>query len=69
MDRALAASPFLHGDRITVADIALFAYTHRGDECGIDLADFPAVVRWIEQVQALPGFIPMKPPTELKLIG
>jgi len=69
MEGALAARPFLHGDRITVADIALFAYTHRGDECGIDLGEFPAVLRWIARVQARPGFVPMQPPTELKLIG
>jgi len=68
MERALEASPFLHGPRITIADLALFAYTHRGDECGIDLGQFPAVQRWIERIIALPGFVPMQPPAELKLV-
>jgi glutathione S-transferase len=69
MDQTLAKTPFMHGERVTVADIALFAYTHRGAECGLDLSEFPAVVRWIERVQALPRFMAMVPPTELKLIS
>ncbi len=68
MDQTLNATPFLHGETPTVADIALFAYTHRGEECGIDLGDFPAVQRWIERVQCLPRFTPMRPPAELKLV-
>ena len=68
MDRVLVESPFMHGDRVTLADIALFAYTHRGQECGLDLRQFPAVERWIERFQALPRFIAMQPPSELKLI-
>jgi glutathione S-transferase len=68
MDQALAKTPFLVGDRVSVADLALFAYTHRGEECGLDLAEFPAVGRWIERIQALPGFVAMQPPSELKLV-
>jgi glutathione S-transferase len=68
MDQVLARSPFMHGDHLTVADIALFAYTHRGEECGLDLRQFPAVERWIERVCALPRFIAMQPPTELRLV-
>jgi len=68
MEQALVTSPFLHGDQVTLADIALFAYTHRGDECGIDLAPFPAVRGWIERIQAQPRFVPMRPPSELTLI-
>jgi len=69
MNQMLATSRFIHGDGITVADIALFAYTHRGDECGLDLSQFPAVTRWIERIQALPRFVAMQPPSELKLIS
>jgi glutathione S-transferase len=68
MDQALEQSPFLYGAEPTLADIALFAYTHRGHECGIELGVFPAVQRWIERIQALPRFIPMLPPEELKLV-
>ncbi len=68
MDQVLAQGPFIHGERITIADIALFAYTHRGEECGIDLSEFPAVRRWIERIQELPRFVEMSPPEQLKLI-
>ncbi|MGJ3260203.1 MAG: glutathione S-transferase family protein [Rhodospirillales bacterium] len=43
----------------TIADIALFAYTHVADEGGFGLADYPAVGQWLARVKALPGFVPM----------
>jgi glutathione S-transferase len=43
----------------TIADIALFAYTHVSHEGGFTLDDFSNVRRWIERVKAQPGFIPM----------
>lgn len=69
MNQTLATTPFMPGDRVTVADIALFAYTHRGDECGLDLSKFPAVASWIERIQALPRFVAMQPPSELTLVN
>jgi glutathione S-transferase len=68
MNDVLSSHDYLHGDRVSIADIALFAYTHRGDECGIDLKPFPAVERWIDRIEALPNFVPMQPPSELKLV-
>lgn len=68
MEKALAASPFVHGPSPTIADIALFAYTHRGEECGLDLSEFPSVRSWIERIQNLPNFVAMSPPSELTLI-
>lgn len=68
MEQALTSALFMHGDEVTVADISLFAYTHRGEECGLDLREFPAVREWIARIQALPGFLAMQPPSELKLI-
>lgn len=56
------------GERPTVADISLFAYTHRADEGGFDLAEYPKLSPWIERIRALPGFIAMEPPTELTLV-
>ena len=44
---------------VSLADIALFAYTHVADEGGFGLGDYPAVERWIERVSQLPDFIPM----------
>ena len=46
-------------DGYTIADIALFAYTHVSHEGGFPLDDFPKIRSWIERVKALPGFIPM----------
>jgi glutathione S-transferase len=43
----------------TIADVALFAYTHVADEGGFGLVDYPAVGKWLARVKALPGFVPM----------
>ena len=45
----------------TIADIALFAYTHVSHEGGFPLDDFPAVRAWMERVRSRPGFVPMGP--------
>ena len=55
MERRLADHPWLAGDAPTVADLALFAYTHRADEGEFDLARWPGVLRWVERMAALPG--------------
>ncbi|MFN3990234.1 MAG: hypothetical protein ACK4IS_08245 [Erythrobacter sp.] len=44
---------------MSLADIALFAYTHPADEGGFRLADYPAPLAWCGRVCALPGFVPM----------
>jgi glutathione S-transferase len=59
MERQLGSTPFLMGDRYTIADIALYAYTHVAEEAGFDLARHPAVSRWLERVAAQPGHIPI----------
>ncbi len=59
MEVRLAERPFLAADRFTVADIALYAYTHVADEGGFDLAPYPAIRDWIERIEAQPGFTPM----------
>ena len=43
----------------SIADIALFAYTHVSHEGGFPLDDFPKLCGWIERVKRQPGFIPM----------
>jgi glutathione S-transferase len=58
MEQQLARTPFLCG-RYSLADIALFAYTHRAHEATIDLQPYPAVRAWLERVQATPRFVPM----------
>jgi len=57
LERELAAGPFITGDHYTIADIALFAYTHRADEAGLPLREFAHVGAWIERVRAQPGFL------------
>jgi len=60
MDEHLAGRDWLVGDAITLADIALFAYTHVAAEGGaFHLDDFPHVRRWIDRVGTVPGFVPM----------
>ncbi|WP_086737579.1 glutathione S-transferase family protein [Erythrobacter colymbi] len=60
MDDHLAHRAFFCGDAVTLADIALFAYTHVADEGGFTLGDYPHVTAWIARVHALPGFVPMQ---------
>ena len=48
---------FLVADRYTIADIALYAYTHAAPEGGFDLAGYPAINAWLERVAAQPGHI------------
>jgi glutathione S-transferase len=48
---------FLVGEQYTIADIALFAYTHCADQGGFDLYGFPAVRSWIERLEEMPGYL------------
>jgi len=59
MEKALANSPFLVGETPTVADVALYAYTHVAHEGGFDLASYPAVTAWLQRFAARPEFVPM----------
>ena len=58
MEDHLGKNDFFVGN-YTIADIALFAYTHVSDEGGFPLDDFPKIRDWIERVKAQPAFIPM----------
>jgi glutathione S-transferase len=58
MEGHLANNDFFVGD-YSIADIALFAYTHVSHEGGFPLEDFPKIRSWIERVKAQPGFIAM----------
>jgi glutathione S-transferase len=59
MEQQLARTSFLAGDRFTLADISLFAYTHVAGEGGFELARYPAIRRWLERVAARPRHVPM----------
>lgn len=55
LEMALEGSPFLVGQDLTLADIALVAYTRVAHEGGFDLADYPSVQRWIVDVERALG--------------
>jgi glutathione S-transferase len=57
MERHLRERPYFVGERLTIADIALYAYTHVADEAGFDLGALPAVRAWLGRVAAEPGLI------------
>jgi len=59
MERHLSDHAFHVGDRFTIADIALYAYTHVAGEGGFDLAGYPAIRAWLDRVAAQPGHVPM----------
>ena len=62
MDRHLARRKWLVADRLTVADICLFAYTHVADEADFDLEAYPAIVGWMERIMTMPGYVGMDQP-------
>jgi glutathione S-transferase len=57
MERHLTDRTFLVGERYSIADIALYAYTHVAPEAGFELAPYPAIGAWLERVAAEPGHI------------
>lgn len=57
LERHLQGRTFLVGERPTVADVALYAYTHLAPDVGVDLGDFPAITAWLARVKARPGHI------------
>ncbi|MDX1513868.1 MAG: glutathione S-transferase family protein [Gammaproteobacteria bacterium] len=59
MEKHLADHPYFAGDDYSIADIALYAYTHVAGEGGFDLANHPAVNAWLERVRGQPGHIPI----------
>jgi glutathione S-transferase len=57
MERHLDGRRFLVDERYSIADIALYAYTHVADEAGFDLAEFPAIEAWLDRVREQPGHV------------
>ncbi len=55
MESHLKSREFLVGGRYSIADIALFAYTHVAEEGGFELSAYPAVSAWIARIQRQPG--------------
>lgn len=59
MEKQLERTSYLVGEQYSIADIALYAYTHVADEGGFSLEDFPAVRAWIERVASHPRHVTM----------
>jgi glutathione S-transferase len=59
MERHLAERAYFAGGRYSIADIALYAYTHVAPEGGFDLSRFPAVQAWLGRVRSQPRHVPI----------
>lgn len=59
MEAELGQTPFLVGERATLADVAHYAYVARAPEGLVSLQPYPAIRAWLARVEALPGFVPM----------
>jgi glutathione S-transferase len=59
MERQLDERSFFVGDRYSLADISLYAYTHVAHEGGFELERYPAIRAWLERVAAQPGHVPI----------
>jgi glutathione S-transferase len=59
MERHLDGRQFFVGDRLSLADIALYAYTHVASEGGFELDSYPAIGAWLDRVAAKPGHVPI----------
>ena len=60
MERHLRGEPFFAGRQYSIADIALFAYTHCAADGGFDLGRYPGVRAWVDRVQGQPCFVPQR---------
>ena len=59
MEGQLKSREWFVGERYSIADIALYAYTHVAGEGGFDLAGYPAIRAWLERVKSQPRYIPI----------
>ena len=60
MDQHLSGRKFFVADSYSIADIALYAYTHAAPDAGLDLTPYSAVRAWLQRVESTPGFVPMQ---------
>jgi glutathione S-transferase len=59
MERHLSVRDWFVAERCTIADIALYAYTHVAPEGGFALEPYPAIRTWIGRVAGRPGHVPI----------
>jgi glutathione S-transferase len=56
LERRLDGRDWVAVDTPTIADLALFGYTHVAEDAGFDLAEHPAIAAWLDRIRALPGY-------------
>jgi glutathione S-transferase len=61
LEQWLTHRAFLAAETLTLADVALYAYVAHAPEGDVSLEPYPAVRRWLERIEATPGFVPMQP--------
>ena len=59
MENHLSKCDFFVGDKASIADISLYAYTHVADEGGFELDRFPRIKAWLARIETLPHYVPM----------
>lgn len=59
VEEAVAARPFVMGDRVTIADFALYPYIKLAPEGGYDLSAYPAIHAWFDRIEALKSYEPL----------
>jgi glutathione S-transferase len=59
MENHLKTHRYFAAGRYTIADIALYAYTHLAHQCDFDLSEFPAINTWLDRIAAEPGHVRM----------
>ncbi|WP_297307441.1 glutathione S-transferase family protein [Neptuniibacter sp.] len=59
LESHLSQNQWLAAEQATIADCAVMPYVALAREGGISLDDYPEILKWIEQIKTLPGFIPM----------
>jgi glutathione S-transferase len=57
MERHIAGREWFVGDAMTLADVALYAYTHVAPEGGFDLEPYPGIRAWCDRVASQPGHV------------
>jgi glutathione S-transferase len=57
MEARLKSASWLAGNAFSIADIALYAYTHTADEGGLDLVAYRGIGAWLARVRSVPGHI------------
>ena len=60
MEQHLESRNYLVGESYSIADIALYAYTHVADEGGFELYEYGNILRWFAELERVPGYVPMQ---------